>query len=513
MRLLFRQLHEISNLQYGTLIEPQQREEPMHTIESRLVSVRNRQQWQWLWYCVSRGLVLGGAVGLSLAVLALLGVHSLGPWILAATVAGPLAGALYAWVKSRSVRGAAVAVDRAYALKDRAITAWTFLNQPQEDTTWRRLQLADAESHLCAVQPETVAPISAPRAWYWGLALNVIAILVSFWAVRPETATASLVRHDAVVASAERVEKGLQELKQLIQEEPDAEIEKLLKQLAKQVELMKKPGMDPKEALATLSEMQSALEAKQNEIASPKTEAELREIGEILKLAEPFQAAAGAMSAGEHEKAARELEKLDLPKLDRQTERSLLEKLQKAAKESKSRLRDPLQKAAQGMIQGNRNRFRDGMKGLAGECRAQGNRNKLINLLRKQCQCMGECKSECAGSCRSETARGPGGTNWGLGAAGKEPGDKTARLGAKHELNLKGQQSESGDSDTETIDGPEEQQEAVRTYREQAKKYEQLSESVLDSEPIPLGHRQTIRRYFELIRPQESKAEAGAAQP
>jgi hypothetical protein len=26
---------------------------------------------------------------------------------------------------------------------------------------------------------------------------------------------------------------------------------------------------------------------------------------------------------------------------------------------------------------------------------------------------------------------------------------------------------------------------------------------VLDSEPIPLGHRQTIRRYFELIRPEQ----------
>ena len=31
-----------------------------------------------------------------------------------------------------------------------------------------------------------------------------------------------------------------------------------------------------------------------------------------------------------------------------------------------------------------------------------------------------------------------------------------------------------------------------------------MSDAVLDSEPIPLGHRQTIRRYFELIRPKNS---------
>jgi hypothetical protein len=31
---------------------------------------------------------------------------------------------------------------------------------------------------------------------------------------------------------------------------------------------------------------------------------------------------------------------------------------------------------------------------------------------------------------------------------------------------------------------------------------------VLDSEPIPLGHRQTIRKYFELIRPAGADAAA-----
>ena len=49
---------------------------------------------------------------------------------------------------------------------------------------------------------------------------------------------------------------------------------------------------------------------------------------------------------------------------------------------------------------------------------------------------------------------------------------------------------------------------AVRQYRSQAEKYEALSESALESESIPLGHRQTIRKYFELIRPQGSETDA-----
>jgi hypothetical protein len=42
-----------------------------------------------------------------------------------------------------------------------------------------------------------------------------------------------------------------------------------------------------------------------------------------------------------------------------------------------------------------------------------------------------------------------------------------------------------------------------------------MSEAVLESEPIPLGHRQTIRKYFELIRPNhdEAKEAAGEAEP
>ena len=45
-------------------------------------------------------------------------------------------------------------------------------------------------------------------------------------------------------------------------------------------------------------------------------------------------------------------------------------------------------------------------------------------------------------------------------------------------------------------------QQAARSFKESYQKYKKISESVLDSEPIPLGHRQAIRKYFELIRPE-----------
>ncbi|MEM7316446.1 MAG: hypothetical protein AAF497_25205, partial [Planctomycetota bacterium] len=171
-------------------------------------------------------------------------------------------------------------------------------------------------------------------------------------------------------------------------------------------------------------------------------------------------------------------------------------------------LKDAVQQVSQGLSSGDRSKFKDGMKGLAGQCKKQGRRKKLSDLLRKQCQCLSECKGECECECKSKgNCNKPGGKNWGLGASGNQPGDKTSKLGANPKMDIKGQESAEGDVDVETISSEEQQQEAVRQYRQQSEKYEQLSESVLSSEPIPLGHRQTIRRYFEMIRPQAGETD------
>jgi hypothetical protein len=283
-------------------------------------------------------------------------------------------------------------------------------------------------------------------------------------------------------------------------------------QLQRVVEQLKQPGMDPKEALAKLSEMEAVLQAKQEQLADPSTEAALQEIGEALSLAEPFQAAGQAMSQGEMEDAAKELAKLDMPKLDRKTERAVTEKLDKAAENStqatQRRLNQAAAKISAGLTKGDRSKFKDGMQGLAGECKKQGRRKKLMDLLRKQCNCLSECKSECEGACKSQAdGKKKGGKNFGLGASGNDPGDKTAKLKAGPQKQITGAESNSGDVDVETMAAEEQQQDAARKYKAKVDKYEQISESVLDSEPIPLGHRQTIRRYFELIRPQSAETD------
>lgn len=485
----------------------------MHSIERRIHAVRSRQQWQWLWLCVSRGLVAGGVLGCAVAAARGMTDAAFSPlWIVAAAAAGPLLGAAYALLRARSLDAAAVAIDRSGNLKDRAQTALRFLAQPDADHPLRRLQIADADTRLAAVDPASVAPLKTPRACLWGAALCAAALIGTLWTGPADDVLGALPVDDVVVAQAARLEDGLEELRQFQAEEDQADVEQLIRQLAQQIEELKTPGLDAKEALAHLSEMEAVLQDMQQQLAAGDLESELREIGEAMTLAESLAAAGQAMSQGDMEKAAEELAKLEMPELDRKTEKAIAEKLDqlqdKATNVAKRQLAEAARKMSEGLTQGDRSRFKEGAEGLASECRRQGRRKKLADLLRKQNQRLSECKSACEGQCRGNRDGPNQGSNQrGTAGSGNEPGDKTPMLKTGPQIDLTGQQSVDGDSDVETVQAGEQQDEALRQYRQNLEQYEALRESVLENEAIPLGHRQTIRRYFELIRPESTDTE------
>lgn len=58
-----------------------------------------------------------------------------------------------------------------------------------------------------------------------------------------------------------------------------------------------------------------------------------------------------------------------------------------------------------------------------------------------------------------------------------------------------------GTSEIETESSPDGRQQAAQAYRKVYAKYRKLSDAVMVEEAIPLGQRQIIKRYFELIHP------------
>jgi len=490
----------------------------MLSIKQRVRSVQVRQQRQWLWQCVSAGLLAGGIIGTSAALIRILtqGAYSW-MWVVAAVLAPVIVAGCVAVVRSSSLQLAARTIDSKCGLKDRTQTALQFLASTADDSALRRLQIEDAENHLQSVDPVLVAPIHAPRSWGWGILMVVTAFVLSIFAGQPERTYAATEINTVVSSQAERAASGLEELEQFQLEQNDPDLEKVLKELARQVTALKMPGLHPKEALAKLSEMEAALQEMQQQVAESSVESQLQEAGEALSLAEAMAAAGQALANGEMEKAVEELNKLDMPELDRNTEKTISEKLEKIqntmSQSGKNKsLKESLKKVSEGLSSDNKNKFQDGKKGLADECSKQGQKKKLSDLLKKQYQCLSDCKSECEKECRSQAqSNKKGGQKAGKGSADLA-GDKTAQQKTGSDMKLLGQDSGTGDSDVETEKGPEQEQEAVRQYRQNVDKYEALSESVLESESIPPGHRQTIRRYFEMIRPSAGETDTVNAQ-
>lgn len=485
----------------------------MSPIQQRVLDVRHRQQLQRLWKCASYGLLSSGIAACLLgAVRWLIQAEWSWGWVVATLVAGPILGLFYAFIRQATIREAAAAIDHVCNLKDRTQTALGFL-QTSSDGPIHRLQLEDTQKHLANIDPVKVAPISRPKWFPLAVCLGIGAVLLVILPSVRSQAEAALAPNETVLDSADRVTENLKELEDFQKEHKDPELEKLIQELMQQTEALKEEAADPKEALAKLSEMEASLQEMQAKL-EPDMGNELAKVGDVLSLSEAMEAAGKAMAQGDMEKAEEELAKMEMPKLDRKTEKAITEKLDELKQNSgpsgqkRQQMKEALGQISSGLSQGDRSQFKEGMKGLASECKKQGNRKKLSDLLRKQCQCLSECKSSCQGQCNNPSASPKkGGKKAGSASTENAPGDQTPLLHTNPQMNLTGQDSGQGDVDIETEEGTAREQEAVRSYREKAQEYEAMSESVLNSESIPLGHRQTIRRYFQSIRPEGAETD------
>lgn len=106
----------------------------MPLIKQRVLLVRNRQQRQWIWRCVSLATFASSIAAFLLTILCWPANEVIGwQWVVALLCSGPIVGAMYAMVRARNLREAAVAIDRTFKLKDRTQTALNFFRTSQPD--------------------------------------------------------------------------------------------------------------------------------------------------------------------------------------------------------------------------------------------------------------------------------------------------------------------------------------------------------------------------------------------
>jgi hypothetical protein len=223
------------------------------------------------------------------------------------------------------------------------------------------------------------------------------------------------------------------------------------------------------------------------------------------------------LQQGKYDKAAEQLEKVE-PKFDRKETKTLKEKLAQAAKAMEDAGLSDLSTATTELLESldDEASAQGACKKLGNLARGQGRRKRITDLLTLSTAKLGECKGNCnknsTAKIRLKKKSERPSSNWGMAISGNTDGDKTKLDSARKREQVQGQMGE-GASETETTHMPEGRQTAARAYREQYRKYRRMTEAALDSEPIPLGQRETIRRYFELIRPQGDESDATAKEP
>lgn len=469
--------------------------------------VRARQVVIGLLQSAAAGLLAASVVGIGLGVWRLTSANA-APWTLAAILAaGPVLGMLVGWMRRKGWAGAAGAVDRHYGLKDRAKTALAFLSR-KEATPWHELQIADAAEHLASIDAKAVAPFRISKIFPASAAALAIALALAIIPLGGKKAQAGPTPpRPEILEIHEQLVEDLKQLDEMAKQEKDEKLDAMLKELKQKVEELKQPGVDVKEALAKLSEMQAAIANQQAQYNTGLVDGQLQSLGDAMGVAQSLEAAGSALQDAKFDQAAKELEKLENPEFDKKEAKALEEKLKQVAKAmgeaGLGQMGEATAEIADG-IQGGNGLFQKGARTMAGIARTHARRSNINRLLSAQCDSLNECKSQCNGGEKKQTNKksNSASKNWGRGVAGNTEGEKT-NLASKREIKeVTGTPSDEGDSEMETTHSPEGRQQSARSYKEAYKKALKQSEAVLEGEPIPLGHRQTIRKYFELIRPQ-----------
>lgn len=484
-------------------------------ITDQLVAVRMRQQFSRGLSWAAAGLLFGAVVGCALLILqrADIVADSSAAWLIAVFAAGIAATAGLLWPVSWNAT--ASLVDSSYGLKDRSLTAIDFAKRENTDML-QQLQIDDALSHLANVDAAKVMPYHVPKFAIPAAVVFAIMITIATFPIGDREQLALAAEANPVVLEQASVleETMLEELKDLAQEHEDEELELLAEEIEEAIEELKKPETDQREALAKLSEMQQAVAEAMEQLDVEQIDAQLEQLAKALEAADATEAASQALKSQNYDQAAKELEKIDASTMDRKQLEAVKENLAKLSKKlgegKKGELSDAVAEMSEGLENDNPSQCKDGMCKAAGVCKKQGVKKKISQCLNCQLNRLSECKSCCQGSCdkpgsKVAKSKSPS-SKWGTGASNSPTGEDKTKLDSKRrEESLTGMAGD-GPSERETMSTPEAMQEAARAYQNKYAEFKKQMEEVLDSEPLPLGHRQTVRSYFENIRPENGDA-------
>lgn len=467
--------------------------------------------------------------GLSLRVLAaLLAVSLAAVWIfpqialaVGVLVTGGLLGGVLAvavaWFRPIEDSLAARAVDGHFGLPDHALSASELGGSAGGE--WLKLQKDDTVERLRNLDWKGRWPISWPK---FSAAAGVAAVLLAgLFALRVSHLPASAIaRTDAPrPEEAAAIEEMLQDWEKAAELTQDPELKELLAELQPMREQL--PKMSEREMMLALSKLENRLEKMKEAASKDSMEASAGDMAAAFEDVEGMGALASALRRKDFEKAA-ELAEQQAEKLGKEGAKTPEGADGAAAQQKMSKAADKLSQTGQQKASSAMSQMRESAqkKDSSGMCKAMG---QLGQSMAKAGQCksaqgrlslqlaqLGQCKD---GMCQGEgrgmslmpkLSQEKGGKGAGSAVDPNREKDPTQSDAERSQENLTGLAGD-GESQVENMSSDAPGSEAPRQGRNgQFAQYEKLSQQAITDENLPIAYRESIRKYFEAIKPTPS---------
>lgn len=430
---------------------------------------------------------------------------------------GVLAAAWFRPVdQTRTVRVA----DAKFGLPDHTLTSSEL---PSEDEAgWLRLQHGDTAARLRGMDWKRSWPVQWPRfSALAGIAAVLSAGLVGLRLTILAPEAPAVVEPAGLANEAAAVEELLKDWDRAAELTEDPELKNLLGELQPLREQL--ATMDEREMLLTLSKIENKLEALRDAAGKESLEASAADMAAAFESVDGMSAMAAALRQKNFDKAARLAEKesgklsqpgAEIPKGANQASEQMSKAAQKLEKSGRAAAASAMQQISQSAAKKDPAGMCKGM-GHLGECLSrEASRQAARNRLGLQLAQIGQCKGgmgkkEGMGAGLSlmpklSLMKSPGGKGAGSETDLDRFGDPTQAEAGRTQENLTGALGE-GESETEALSSDSPGGEAPRAGKTaQFAHYEKLSQQAIADESLPLAYRETIKKYFEAIRPTEN---------
>lgn len=487
---------------------------------------RARQAWQRV--RLTQLLTVSLGAGLALAVVAFFygPAASLLPWWLGLTALAAVGVLVLGATRQWSAAQRAQWVDRAGGWPDEVLA---LTEAGDRDDFWARQLRARVEADLASPGWQEGWKIHWPAGARRRLALWMATALVLMLQSMAWSAAMAPVPPDAALearlaAVEEMVERWEQEPPPTVDEQTWEEtVARMRERLAETEE-----KLTEKELLMTLSDLEAQLEALAAREAEESLAREAEAVAAALEQLAGMEAAAEAMRERDFAEAAERMRQTaqnleesppqELAK-DREQARRELERARDRTK-ANQQASEALEQMAQASNRNDSQQMAEAARQLSEASERQGQRSQGQQQLAQMMQQLDEQRE---GEPSETPGAGQGAPGQPQPMEGEDPasgiaageqdhddpfGRQTELATDRDEIQVSGQLRDEGESMVSTFRTTEGQ--AASDVATQAgaeyQQYEKLSREAIDNEALPLSHRETIRRYFEAIRPGREEA-------